>query len=46
MLSNLNRLEIDRLDDAGQERVETARALLEKVSLTPDDEGCVTAALS
>jgi hypothetical protein len=33
VLSNLNRLDVDRLDDADQERVETARALLEEVSL-------------
>jgi hypothetical protein len=33
VLSNLNRLDIDRLDDADQERVERARALLEEVSL-------------
>jgi hypothetical protein len=32
VLSNLNRLDIDQLDDADQERVETARALLEEVS--------------
>ena len=39
VLSNLNRLDVDRLDDADQERVETARALLEEVSLLtrPDD---------
>lgn len=39
VLSNLNRLDIDRLDDADQERVETARTLLEEVSLftRPDD---------
>ena len=38
-LSNLNRLDIDRLGDADQERVETARELLEEVSLLtrPDD---------
>ena len=33
VLSNLNRLDIDRLDDADQERVERARALLEEVNL-------------
>ena len=33
VLSNLNRLDVDRLDDADQERVETARDLLEEVSL-------------
>jgi len=33
ILSNLNRLDIDRLDDADRERVETARDLLEEVSL-------------
>ena len=32
-LSNLNRLDVDRLDDVDQERVEKARALLEEVSL-------------
>ena len=32
VLSNLNRLDIDQLDDADQERVETARDLLEEVS--------------
>jgi hypothetical protein len=39
VLSNLNRVDVDRLDDADQERVETARALLEGVSLLtqPDD---------
>ena len=31
-LLNLNRLDVDQLDDADQERVETARALLEEVS--------------
>ena len=40
VLSNLNRLDIDRLDDADQERVERARALLEEVSLlTQLDDG-------
>ncbi|APX00330.1 hypothetical protein CHINAEXTREME_21125 (plasmid) [Halobiforma lacisalsi AJ5] len=33
VLSNLNRLDVDRLDSADRERVETARDLLEKVSL-------------
>jgi hypothetical protein len=33
VLSNLNRLDVDRLDDAHRERVETARDLLEEVSL-------------
>jgi hypothetical protein len=33
ILSNLNRLDVDRLDDADRERVETARNLLEEVSL-------------
>ena len=39
VLSNLNRLDVDRLDDADRERVETARALLEEVSLLtrPED---------
>jgi hypothetical protein len=39
ILSNLNRLDVDRLDDADRERVETARDLLEEVSLLtrPDD---------
>lgn len=32
VLSNLNRLDIDKLDDADQERVETARSLLEEVN--------------
>ena len=40
VLSNLNRLDVDRLDDADRERVETARDLLEEVSLLtrPGDE--------
>jgi len=40
VLSNLSRLDVDRLDDADQERVETARGLLEDVSLLtqPEDE--------
>ena len=33
VLSNLSRLDVDRLDDADRERVETARDLLEEVSL-------------
>ena len=33
ILSNLTRLNVDRLDDADRERVETARDLLEEVSL-------------
>ncbi|WP_246310481.1 hypothetical protein [Halorarum halophilum] len=33
VLSNLNRLDVDRLDDADRERVETARDFLEEVSL-------------
>ncbi|WP_082238282.1 hypothetical protein [Halorubrum tebenquichense] len=33
VLSSLNRLDIDRLDNTDQERVERARALLEEVSL-------------
>jgi len=33
ILSNLNRLDVDRLDAADRERVETARDLLEEVSL-------------
>ena len=32
IFSNLNRLDIDRLDDADRERVETARNLLEAFS--------------
>ena len=44
VLSNLNRLNIDRLGNTDQERVETARELLEEVSLltrpdtTADDD--------
>ena len=38
ILSNLNRLDVDRLDDADQERVETARDLLEEVSLLTRSE--------
>ena len=39
ILSNLNRLDVDRLDDADRERVETARDLLEEVNLLtrPED---------
>ena len=33
ILSNLNRLKVDRLNDADRERVETARNLPEEVSL-------------
>ena len=36
VLSNLNRLDVDQLDDADQERVKTARALLEEVSFLID----------
>ena len=32
-LSNLNQLELDRFDDADQERIEKARALLEDVTV-------------
>ena len=40
VLSNLNRLDIDRLDDADRERVETARELLEEVNiLTQPSDG-------
>jgi len=39
VLSNLNRLDVDRLDDADQERIETARDLLEEVSLLTQPEG-------
>ena len=39
VLTNLNRLDVDRLDDADQERVETARDLLEEVSLLTQPEG-------
>jgi hypothetical protein len=38
VLSNLSRLDVDRLDDADQERVETARGLLEDVSLLTQPE--------
>ncbi|RKS78000.1 hypothetical protein BDK61_3632 [Haloarcula quadrata] len=39
VLSNLSRLDVDQLDDADRERVETARDLLEEVSLLtrPED---------
>jgi len=33
IFSNLNQLDVDQLDDADRERVETARNLLEEVSL-------------
>ena len=33
ILSNLNQLDVDRLDAADRERIETARHLLEEVSL-------------
>ena len=47
VLSNLNRLDIDKLDDADQERVETARSLLEEVNnLTRLDNGDETEAQS
>jgi len=39
VLSNLSRLDVDRLDDADRERVETARDLLEEVSLLTQPEG-------
>ena len=39
VLSNLNRLDIDRLDDKDQERVETARTLLEEVSIPTRPDG-------
>ena len=39
VMSNLNRLDVDRLDDADQERIETARDLLEEVSLLTQPEG-------
>ena len=39
VLGNRSRLDVEQLDDADQKRVETARALLEAVSLLtrPDD---------
>lgn len=39
ILSNLNQLEIDRLDDADQDRIEKARALLEDVTMLTRLEG-------
>ncbi|AUV84674.1 hypothetical protein C2R22_24000 (plasmid) [Salinigranum rubrum] len=40
VLSNLNRLDVERLDDADRERVETAKDLLEEVSfLTRPGDG-------
>ena len=40
VLSNLSRLDVDQLDDADRERVETARDLLEEVSiLTRPEDG-------
>jgi len=43
VLSNLNRLDVDRLDDADRERVETARDLLEEVNiLTRPGDGAET----
>lgn len=39
VLSNLNRLDVDRLDDVDQDRVETARNLLEEVSLLTRPDG-------
>jgi hypothetical protein len=38
VLSSLSRLDVDRLDDADRERVETARDLLEEVSLLTGPE--------
>jgi hypothetical protein len=38
VLSNLSRLDVDQLDDADRERVETARDLLEEVSLLTQPE--------
>lgn len=38
VLSNLSRLDVERLDDADRERVETARDLLEEVSLLTQPE--------
>ena len=38
VLSNLSRLDVERLDDADRERVETARDLLEEVSLLTGPE--------
>jgi hypothetical protein len=39
ILSNLNRLDVNRLDDADRERVETAKNLLEEVSPLTRPEG-------
>ena len=39
VLSNLNRLDVDQLDDADQEQVETARNFLEEVSLLTRPDG-------
>lgn len=39
VLSNLNRLDVDRLADADQERVETARDLLEGMSILTRPDG-------
>lgn len=39
VLSNLNRLDVERLDDKDQERVETARNLLVEVSLLTRPDG-------
>ena len=38
-LSNLSRLEMDRFNDADQERIEKARGLLEDVTLLSQPEG-------
>ncbi|GAA5434588.1 hypothetical protein [Haloarcula japonica] len=38
VLSNLNRLDVNRLDDPDRERIETARDLLEDVSLLTQRE--------
>ena len=43
IFSSLNRFDVDRLDDADRERVETARNLLEEVSfLTRPSDGAGT----
>jgi len=39
VLSNLTRLDVEQLDDADQERVETARDLLLEVSLLTRPDG-------
>ena len=39
MLSNLDRLNVDPLNDADQERVERARALLEEISFLTQPSG-------